>query len=290
MKAKCALILINKKASEGEADLGATRKVLAEGGITSVVHAFKNVAEIEAAVRRHQSDADRILVGGGDGTLNAALEAVLASGLPLGVLPMGTANDLARTLEIPAVLEEAAGIIVRGRVTRIDLGWVNGKHYLNVAHIGLAAKVSHILTTEMKKRWSVLAYPLALFEAYRTNWPFKARVTCDGRTQTLKSIQISVGNGRHYGGGMFVRHDAHIDDRRLDFYSLEPQSLWHLLAAAPAIARGTFGRGDPVRLMDGKEIKVASSRVMRVDTDGELVTRTPAVFRVKEGALPIFVP
>lgn len=290
MKAKCALILVNKKAREGEADLDATREILAEGGIASVVHGFEDVAEIEAAVRRHQANADRIVVGGGDGTLNAALESVIASGLPLGVLPMGTANDLARTLRIPSVPEEAAGIIARGRVIRIDLGWVNGKHYLNVAHIGLAAKVSHVLSTEMKKRWSVLAYPLALFEAYRTNRPFKARVTCDGRTQTLRSIQIAVGNGRHYGGGMSVRHDAVIDDHRLNFYSLEPQSIWHLLAAAPAIARGTFGRGDPVRLMDGKEIKVAPNRVMQVDTDGELVARTPAVFRVEEAALPIFVP
>ncbi|MFZ0131904.1 MAG: lipid kinase [Desulfobacterales bacterium] len=290
MKTKRALILINKKAREGEADLRATREILAAGGITSVVHAFKDVAEIEAAVKSHQAAADRIVVGGGDGTLNAALEAVLASGLPLGVLPMGTANDLARTLQIPSVPEEAAGIIVRGRLTRIDLGWVNGKHYVNVAHIGLAARVSHILTTEMKKRWSVLAYPLALFEAYRTNRPFRARVTCDGRAQTLKSIQIAIGNGRHYGGGMSVRHDAHIDDHRLNFYSLEPKNLLHLLAAAPAIARGTFRRGDPVRLMDGKEIKVATSRVMQVDTDGELVARTPAVFRVKAAALPIFVP
>ncbi|MFZ0242284.1 MAG: lipid kinase [Desulfobacterales bacterium] len=290
MKKKRALILVNKLARQGEADLDAVRRVLEDGGIDSVVHAFDAIDRIEEAVRRHRQHIDCVIVGGGDGTLNAALESILDSKLPLGVLPMGTANDLARTLEIPFAPEDAAGVIVRGRIARIDLGWVNGKHYLNVAHIGLAAKVSHTLTTEMKKRWSVLAYPLALIDAYRTNRPFKARVTCDGQTQNLKSIQIAIGNGRHYGGGMSVRHDAVIDDRQLNFYSLEPQSIWHLLWSAPAIVRGTFTRGDLVRLMNGKEIEVTTSRTMRVDTDGELVTRTPAVFRVKEGALPIFVP
>jgi YegS/Rv2252/BmrU family lipid kinase len=285
-----ALILVNPQARQGEADLEAVRRVFDAGGIATVVHAFEDVAEIEANVTRYREEVDRIVVGGGDGTLNAALEAVLASEHPLGVLPMGTANDLARTLEIPPDPCLAAEVIVRGRLARIDLGWVNGKHYFNVANIGLAAKIGEILTTDMKKRWGVLAYPLAGMQAFRRNRPFRAFVTCNGRTLSMKSIQIAVGNGRYYGGGMTVRHDAAINDHQLYFYSLRPQSFWQLVKSAPRFMRGAFDPSDPVHLMDGKEISVTTRRWKTVYADGEQVTRTPAQFRVIEAALPVFVP
>lgn len=285
-----ALILVNRQARQGEADLEAVRRVFDAGGIATVEHAFEDVAEIGAAVARHREAVDRIVVGGGDGTLNAALEAVLASERPLGILPMGTANDLARTLEIPLDPGQATEIIVRGRLSRIDLGWVNGKHYFNVANIGLAAKIGGTLTTAMKKRWGVLAYPLAGLQAFRRNRPFRALVTCNGRSQSMKSIQIAVGNGRYYGWGMSVRHDAEIDDCLLNFYSLNPQSFWQILKSASRIMKGTLDSRDPVHLVDGKDIAVATNRPKTVYADGEPVTRTPAHFRVIEAALQVFVP
>ncbi len=290
MAAKCALILVNKRARRGGAGLEAVRRVLANGGIETVVHAFEDVAEIDGAVSENCAAVDRIVVGGGDGTLNAALEAVIDSDRPMGILPMGTANDLARTLEIPPDPEQAAEVIVRGRTRRIDLGWVNGKHYCNVANIGLAARVGRTLTHEMKQRWGVLAYPIASFQALLSNRPFQARIVCDGRTRVVKSIQIAVGNGRHYGGGMTVRQDAAIDDHRLNFYSLKPQSFWRLLKSAPTILRGTFQSEDPVHLMEGTQIEVATRRSKHVYTDGEKTTRTPAHFKIKEKALAVFVP
>jgi YegS/Rv2252/BmrU family lipid kinase len=290
MATKRALVLVNKKARQGGEDLDQVLQVLEAGGIVSVAHQFDDEAQMMTAMRQRHPETDRIIIGGGDGTLNSALESVLESELPLGVLPMGTANDLARTLEIPFEPAEAAEVIVRGRTVRIDLGWVNGRHYFNVANVGLATNVSKTLTTEMKQRWGVLAYPLAMYNAYRINRPFKARIVCDGQKHRMKSIQIAIGNGRHYGGGLTIRNDAFIDDQRLDFYSIEPQSTWKLLKSLPAIVRGTFRQGDMVRLMDGQEIEVTTDRTMPVETDGEEVTETPALFRVKHAALPIFVP
>lgn len=283
-------MLVNKQARRGDADLMLFRRVLEDAGIDVVVYSFEKVSELETAVRQRRPETDRIIVGGGDGTLNAAVDSVLDSELPLGVLPLGTANDLARTLQIPFEPEKAALVIARGRTVHIDLGWVNGKHFFNVANVGLAASVSKTLNPELKKRWGVLAYPLAMINAYRIHRPFKARITCDGKVHRMKSIQISIGNGRYYGGGLTIHSDALIDDQRLDFYSLEPQSIWRLLKSAPSFVRGTFGQGDMVRLMAGKEIRVETSKTMPVETDGELVTKTPAVFRVKNKALPVYAP
>jgi len=290
MSKKSALILVNKRAKRGDADLILSQRVLEDAGLNVVIHPFQEVSEIETAVRQRRSETDRIIVGGGDGTLNAALDYVLESELPLGVLPLGTANDLARTLQIPFEPEKAALVIARGNKIPIDLGWVNGKHFFNVANVGLATYVSKTLNPELKKRWGMLAYPIAMANAYRVNRPFKACITCDGKVHRMRSIQIAIGNGRHYGGGLTIRHDALIDDQRLDFYSLEPQSTWRLLKSAPSIVKGTFNQRDMVRLMEGKEIDVETNKTMPVETDGELVTRTPAVFRVKKAALPVYAP
>ncbi|HSO19956.1 MAG TPA: YegS/Rv2252/BmrU family lipid kinase [Desulfosarcina sp.] len=237
-----ALILVNKRARQGGAGLKRVRRVLEKGGFETAVHAFEDVAEIDAAVSRNRQGVDRIVVGGGDGTINAALEAVLASERLLGILPMETANELARTLAIPAEPEQAAAVIVRGRATRIEMGWVNGKHYCNVANIGLAARVGRTLTNAMKKRWGVLAYPLASFQALRSNCPFRDRITCNGRTRSMKSIQIAVGNGRHYGGGMTIRQDAAIDDHLLNFYSLEPRASGSCSNPSPRSCRALSTR------------------------------------------------
>jgi len=254
------------------------------------VYTIENVTHMKDAIRRHGDRVDCYIVGGGDGTLNAALEPILETGLPLGVLPLGTANDLARTLEIPFDAKAAAQVIAAGRVKWIDLGWVNYKHYLNVASIGLAVKVSHALSGSTKKRWGVLAYPLSFFNAYRATRPFRARITCNGQSHVFKSIQIAIGNGRHYGGGLAIRHDATIDDHRLNLYSLKPQPMWQLIRSAPAIITGTMQQGDFIRVMEGEEFKVVTRKPMPIDTDGEVTTYTPARFRVKKSALPVFVP
>lgn len=290
MSCNRVLVIVNKHARRGETDLQVVQDILQESGVEAIVLACDEVGQARAAIASHRDTVDCIAVGGGDGTLNAIVDAVLESGLPLGLLPMGTANDLAHTLQIPGRLEEATQVIVAGRTTRIDLGWVNGKHYFNVANIGLGYHISRILTAAMKKRWGVLAYPLSLWQAYSAHRPFKARIICDGRAQRLSSMQIAVGNGKHYGGVMTVHQDAAIDDHHLDLYSLKPRSLWPLLLAAPTIVKGTFTGDNQILLMHGQRIDVQTSRTLSVSTDGEFTTRTPAQFRVAKDALPVIVP
>ncbi|MHC5828099.1 MAG: diacylglycerol kinase family protein, partial [Nostoc sp.] len=115
----------------------------------------KHLAEV---IFRYQHQVELVIIGGGDGTLNAAVDALVDTQLPLGILPLGTANDLARTLEIPNSLSEACKIIAYGNLHRIDLGWVNGKHFFNVASLGLSVKITERLTKEVKRRWGIFAY------------------------------------------------------------------------------------------------------------------------------------
>ncbi len=287
---KRALILVNKLAREGESDIEPAVEVLKRRGVECEQARFDDPAKIAELIRRRGPDTDRIVVGGGDGTLNASLESVLESGLPLGILPMGTANDLARTLGIPFSVVKAAEIIAAGRIYRVDLGLANNKHFFNVASIGLAAEVTHVLTGEMKKKWGALSYIVALFDAFRSHRPFSVQIVCDGKSHRHKSIQIAIGNGRYYGGGMTIRKSASIDDQTLDLYSIEPRGFWELLRAGPSIITGNFENKPRIWLMQGRRIHVATRKSMGVDTDGELTTTTPTVFSVKKRVLPVFVP
>jgi hypothetical protein len=115
-------------------------------------------------IRRYQQQIDLVIVGGGDGTLNATIEAIIETQLPLGILPLGTANDLARTLAIPNSLPEACQIIASGNLRRIDLGSVNGKYFFNVASLGLSVKITQQLTKEIKRRWGIFAYAAIAFQ------------------------------------------------------------------------------------------------------------------------------
>ena len=285
-----ALVIANRQSRSGDSDLAPALSLLRERGFSLLESAVDGPEEIAAAIREHRDQIDLVVLAGGDGTMNAAADALLECGLPLGILPTGTGNDLARTLGVPTTLVEAAEVIATGRRHAIDLGRVNGKHFFNVASIGLAAELPRHHTVERKRRWWIFAYVLSVRDAWRATRPFRATLSCDGERRRLRAIQISVGNGRHYGGGMTVSADAAIDDGWLDVYCLRPQSFWQLLVLFPALRFGRLRRQEAVLVMRGRALEVRTRRPMPINTDGELTARTPARFDVIPKAVSVFVP
>lgn len=285
-----ALLIVNRRSRAGDGDLSAAIAMLEARGLSVRVCRFDQPGEIDSTIRSQVGEVDLVILAGGDGTMNAAADALVDCGLPFGILPTGTANDLARTLDIPTDLTEAAAVIGGGRRHPIDLGRVNGKHYFNAASIGLSAEVTRHHTVERKRRYWLFAYFLSLRDAWRTTRPFRARLICDGRRMRLRAIQVTVGNGRHYGGGMTVSEDAAIDDGWLDVYCLRPGSFWSLLMLAPALRLGRLRCGESVHVTRGRIVEVHTRRRLPINTDGELTTHTPARFQVVRGALTVFVP
>jgi YegS/Rv2252/BmrU family lipid kinase len=286
---KQALLVINRKSRSGQTDLSAGLDLLKDRGLTVKEAVVDQPESIPELIRQHREKVDRIIVAGGDGTLNAAAEAMIEIGLPLGILPIGTANDLARTLGIPTELPEACAVIAEGYTHAIDVGWVNGVYYFNVAHIGLGVQVTHQLSAEVKARWGILGYLHGIFKAFQENRAFRAHITFDNRHRRTKSIEIAIGNGRHYGGGMTIAEEATIYDHQLYLYSLKPLSLWKLITLAPALRSGRYAGQDGVELLKAQEITIRTRKPMSIDTDGELRTHTPAHFRVIPAALSVYV-
>ena len=289
--ARRALILANPHSRSAGVGVDAAIEELRGGGIDVLRpdwHEGENLAE---TIRRHADAVDRVVVAGGDGSLNAAAPGLIDTGLPLGILPGGTANDLARTLGLPADMAGAARVIAAGRTRAIDVGEVNGKPFFNVASLGMSASLADRLSRETKRRWGRLAYALTATEVLIGARPFSAVIRADdGEEIAVRTLQIAVGNGRHYGGGMVVAETAEIDDRRLDLYSLEFEDVWKLPLMALAFREGRHGLVDEVRTLSGQGFEIRTRRPMPVNADGEIVTTTPAVFRVRPGAVTVFVP
>jgi diacylglycerol kinase (ATP) len=284
-----ALLLVNPHARQGQNSLSEAINYLKQLGFDLLEESTENAEQIPSVIQRHQHEVDLAIVGGGDGTLNAAVDALVTSQLPLGILPLGTANDLARTLGIPNSLTKACDIIAHGEVRRIDLGCVNDKYFFNVASLGLSVKITQRLTKEAKRRWGVFAYAATALQVIWESRPFSAEIRFNGESVKVKTVQIAVGNGRYYGGGMAVAHDASIEDQRLDLYSLEIKHWWEIIPLLPGMRQGRHTNSGNVRTLNGQEIEVYTRKPRPINTDGEITTYTPAHFRVIPQALSVFV-
>lgn len=290
--ARRALLIVNGNSSQGRGDLRPILDILRHDGDmrVDVFHSRsrEHVAEI---IAEHGDGIDLVIMAGGDGTMNAAVDILHERDIALGLLPLGTANDLARTLGIPTGVQAACRAVAHGRPHRIDLGRVNGKLFFNVASVGAAAQLSKHLDRELKARWGVLSYPIGVRDVIDQTNAFDAEIEDDqGAVERVRSIQVAVGNGRFYGGGMKVAEESAIDDGRLDLYSLEPQSLWRLVFTLPFIRSGRHGKLEGSVAMTGTRFTVRTAEPLDVSTDGEVTTRTPAAFDILPAALTVMVP
>ena len=285
-----ALLIVNAKSRSGASQAETALKTLKAHGIDTVHLECARREDLSPLIVENARDVDCAVVGGGDGTLNAAAFGVIEAGLPLGILPLGTANDLARTLGIPFDLDGAAKVIANGHTRRIDLGIVNGEPFFNVASIGLSAELAQQLTSEIKRRFGRLGYGLVAMKVLAQARPFRATIISDTETAHVKTLQIAVGNGRFYGGGNAVEKDAAIDDQHLDLYSLELERAWKLALMARSFRYGEHGAWSEVRAVRAQEFDIRTRRPRPVNADGEIVTQTPAHFSIRPGAVTVFAP
>jgi diacylglycerol kinase (ATP) len=285
-----ALLIINAKSRSGASQCEMAVESLKAHGIEPVHLDCESREDLSPLIVRHAGEVDCAIVGGGDGTLNAAAFGVIEARIPLGILPLGTANDLARTLEIPTDLDGAARIIAEGRTRRIDLGLVNGQPFFNVASIGLSAQLAQMLTNDIKRRFGRLGYAIVALKVLSRARPFRAIIASETETVRVRTLQIAVGNGRYYGGGNAVEKDAAIDDQHLDLYSLELEKAWKLALMARSFRYGEHGAWSEVRAIRAQEFDIRTRRPRPINADGEIVTQTPAHFSIKPRAVTVFAP
>ena len=285
-----ALLIVNAMSRNGKAALDAAVDGLKRMGIDPIHRDCAARDALSPTIVEHGKDVDLVIVGGGDGTLNAAARGVMEVKRPLGILPTGTANDLARTLGIPTDLEAAIRVIAAANTRSIDVGVVNDQLFFNVASIGLSADMALALTRDIKRRFGKFGYAVAAVRVLARARPFRVQIRGAGQRVHTLTLQVAVGNGRFYGGGSIVEKTAAIDDAQLHLYSLEFLHAWKLVAMLRSFRQGEQGAWREVRTLKDEEFNVITRRPRPVNADGEIVTQTPARFRVLPRAIRVIVP
>lgn len=288
------LLAVNDRARRGQGASAKAEEALRALGheVRSFPLAGKAPDALAKEIVARRDDVDCVMIGGGDGTLLGALPGLIESELPLIVFPLGTFNELARTLGVPADAAAVAALVDDGVPLPVDVGRVNGVPYFNEASIGLSTRVSRLQTGELKSRWGMLAIPLATVRALREVRPYRLDVeTEDGTVHNLRTIQLTVANSYRFGG-VVENPDASLEDGDLWLYAIEANSGWDLAKIVAAVALRRFSHAKNVLTLRGRTFAVRSrsGRAHRVFADSEEIATLPATFEALRGAVRILVP
>jgi diacylglycerol kinase (ATP) len=271
-----ALLVLNRSSRLGSRDGALVRSALESAGV---------VCEREST----SEHVDVVIAAGGDGTVISTLPLAISRGVPLGILPLGTFNDLAHTLGIPPHVPDAIEAIVGGQTRQIDLGRVNGTYFVNEASVGISTRIARKQTPELKQRLGIFAVISTTLQSLRGARRFFVELAYDGNVERFRTIQMTIANSDHFGG-IIERPGAAIDDGCLDLYSIEPENWLQALVVARKIVLRDPNSGEGLRTRRSARFAVSTHRPHHIAADGEPAGKTPAVFEVLPKAVRILVP
>jgi diacylglycerol kinase family enzyme len=237
---------------------------------------------------------DAVAVGGGDGTIGAVAGLASGTGVPLGILPLGTLNHCAKELEIPLALDEAAAVIAAGTTRDIDVGEVNGRVFVNNSSVGVYPYM--VLERDRRMRgegWGKWpAMTLAFLRMLRRFPRRRLYISAEGWAEPCRTPLVFIGNNEYEFGLLGLGKRARLDGGELSLYVARHR---HPLALLGLVFRATFGRLDEAKDFTqhraaAAEIRSRASR-LPVTIDGEVVRlRPPLHYRIRPRALRVLGP
>lgn len=234
---------------------------------------------------------DVVVAAGGDGTMGEVVNGIAGSGVALGLLPLGTGNDLARTFRIPRSVDGAVDVLAGGTVRRIDLGVDADACFAIIAALGFPSDVMHYTNTHhglWKGPAKILAAILSLLPSLCGQ---SMRVTLDDRVVEGRYIGVFVLNTRYTGGGLMISPEASTEDGLLDVVLIGEMSRSSFLCTLPKAYSGKHLDHPAVDLYRSSAVRVDTREPMLKMFDGNVTGVTsPIVASVRAGALPLVVP
>ena len=285
-------LLVNPTSGKGRGGrlLEPVAERLRSSGVDVDVVTGRDADEAFDRVRnRVAAGVDGVVAVGGDGLVNIALQVVAGTDVPLGVVPAGTGNDIARALGLSLDDPVAAvDLVVRGATRAVDLGRANGRWFAGVLGSGFDSMVNE-RANRMSWPSGRSRYNLAILAELRTFRPVPYELVLDGETWTTEAMLVAVGNGSSYGGGMRVCPDARLDDGLLDVTVLGPISKPEFLRVFPTVYKGTHVRHPAVTVRRARQVSLTSSGVTAY-ADGERVSVLPVTCDVVPDGMRVFAP
>lgn len=251
--------------------------------------------EMTAAARLAiATGAAMVVAGGGDGTINAVASVMVDSGVPFGVLPLGTLNHFAKDLDIPLDLDDAIANLAQGRRIKVDVGDVNGQIFLNNSSLGLYPDIVRDRVKQQRRlgRGKWMAFGWATMAALR-RYPFLAvRLNLNGQRHERHTPFVFIGNNEYLMEGFNIGERERIDQGTLSLYVAQRPGRLGLVRLALHALFGRLARLKDFDIVLAKEVEIETRhKRLRVSTDGEVtVMSTPLHYRIRASALTVVVP
>ena len=285
-----AAVILNRN----KGDRGEVAAALSAFGVTAKIESVDGDAIGDRAEAAVKGGAKLVVVGGGDGSVSSAAQALAGSGAALGIMPLGTLNHLARDLGIPATLQESVQVIASGRTRSIDIAEVNGRTFVNNAAIGLYPLM--VIDREAQQDRLGRSKRLAMLVAsLRTLMRFhhqRLTLSIDGGEARVDTPLLFVGNNDYQLAFPAAGQRDKLDDGELCVMLMRKKGVPGFLAAVARALLGIPRADDMVRIDGVKQLKVDSARsTITLALDGEtLVMKPPLEFRIRPGALKVIAP
>jgi diacylglycerol kinase family enzyme/membrane-associated phospholipid phosphatase len=244
-----------------------------------------------------QDDRPLIVAAGGDGTIGAAADWIAGTGALLGILPLGTSNDVARSLGIPLEPAQAARTLRDGVPRTIDAGRLkvedgSARYFVHAATVGFNVRFAQLATkSSIRRRFGRFTYAVAASRALREHEPFECELHYGDQVERLMLAQLSIINAPIFGGSLDLRvPGARVDDRQLIVIAVEERPWWQLLGGAALTVAGVRRHAGGVHAMRVPNLRVHVDRPLDVALDGEISASVPANFEIAAAALRVITP
>jgi YegS/Rv2252/BmrU family lipid kinase len=285
------VLIVNAHSRKGAALFREAKRKLEDGGIRLIAaHAVRNPKLFPQTVRQAVSDdAPMIIVGGGDGSLSSAVDLLVGRDCVFALLPLGTANSLARTLGIPLDLDGAIDTIVNGALRRIDLGVIDGDYFANCAAIGLAPMIGSTVPHSFKKYLGRLGYLIWAGWCLARFKSFELTVEDGAGKHRLSAVEVRIANGRFHGG-VEVVEDGSVDSGEIVVQAVTGRARTMLILNWLATMLRLPARRQTVTEFHARRLSVQTDPPLAISIDGEVTASTPARVEVAPAAIQVVVP
>jgi diacylglycerol kinase (ATP) len=243
-----------------------------------------------ARIQALEPDFDALVVVGGDGTLNEAINGmVLPARIPIAFMPAGTGNVIAHELGMPRDPRVVVQAIEGGRIRRLDMGFIGERRFLMLASAGFDALVTREVLGFRKGTLRRHNYAIPILRAMLRYRPPRLQVTVDGGAP-LEGALVIVNKTPHYGGIITVAHKARCDSGHFDVCVFRRGSILALSRYFLAGLRNTLERKEGVTYLTGRHIEITADEEVPVQVDGDYYSTTPVTIDLEPAVLPMFVP